>query len=567
MIVEFERLKTDAAYLADMQHRFISDWFFACEFLGRPMHRVLHAPVANLYPKKNPNLSIQDQHHKKKRMLLDPRFSWKTTGARIEKVQWITAFPKDITILTQTATQPLAKKISKVIANNFYCKRYKEPGPLLRLFPELKVDKAPFSGNDSESWNTPQHEDLELEEMDDTLAYTSPQSVQSGWHPWIMNCDDMVEMKNSGPRANPEVRQGIIDLFDTNKNTLVPGGYMYLTGTRYHPFDLYGVRLEDMDPDEWEVVLRCSLERRDKSRLLVGEFPPEDEVILHFPDIPGLDYKSLRSKFNDNYEMFMNQQQNDPQGGHTSTFDDKLYDGCEVDEERVPLWGGEVFTCWRLPYGSHPSTNKFVEGAAARILDGKVYVVDCWRYGGTPSHQAEMMVQQHKLIGGDGMMVLDTPGYEGMMVQIRNEAAKKNISVRLQLSYWEENDNMRVAGIKQMESLLKVGRVLFARGMTKGQECRKQFVHFGLIEETGLVECVQKLADHVPLSQLRANMDEEELEWQRNRRENGMLLDFLAQQGMPQVDEQLKQKAQAHVQAMEKSTTWSMPGLPGGLDG
>lgn len=572
MQLDQERLTNDAAYREDMRQRFIRDWFFACEMLGRPMHRVLHAPIADLYPRKNPNLPIQDQDPIKNMMLLDPRFSWKTTGGRIEKIQWLAGFPDDITILTETATQPLGEKISETIAGAFYCARYSKPSQLQQLFPEITVANEPF-GRGKDTWNTPGRAQLRsgLNDLDDSVAYTSPQSVQSGWHPWIINADDMVESKNSGIRANPEVRQGIIDLFDTNKNTLVPGGYMYLTGTRYHPFDLYGVRIQDMDPTQWKVVVRGSLSRKDGSKLLPGEFPPEDEVILHFPDIPGLDYRSLKTKFNENYETFMCQQQNSPQGGHVQLFDDKLYDSCEIDEDRVPIFGGEVFTCWRLPYGSKASTNKYAEGLAARIEGGKVYFIDSWRYGGTPSHQAEMIVQCHKRAQADGMMVLGTPGSDSAWTLLRNEAAKKNLSLKLHWGEWDDNENYRTQGIKNMEPLLKVGRVLFQRGTTKAAELRKQFVHFGLIEETGLIECAARLADRVPLSQLRANMEEEELEWQRRAREREMLADFLGQQGLMQgqnlVDEELEQKALAHVSAMNDAGSWKLPPLPGGLDG
>jgi hypothetical protein len=571
------RLETDAAYRDDMRHRFITDWFFACELLGRPMHRVLHAPIADLYPRKNPNLRIDQQDPIKNRMLLDPRFSWKTTGGRIEKIQWLAAFPADITMLNETATQPLAREISDTIAGAFYSRRFTKPTQLQQLFPEIATDYEPFTGKSKERWSTPARlkkieESGDLRELDDSVSYTSPQSVQSGWHPWIINADDMVESKNSGLRANPEVRQGIIDLFDTNKNTLVPGGYMYLTGTRYHPFDLYGVRLKDMDPRQWKVVIRSSLERKDGSKLLPGEFPDEDEVILHFPDIPGLDYQTLREKFYDNYETFMCQQQNSPQGGHVQIFDDALYDSCEIDEDRVPTFGGEVFTCWRLPFGKNPSTNKYAEGVCARIEGGKVYITDCWRWGGTPSHQAEMIVQCHRRAQADGMLVLCTPGSNSAWTLLHNEAAKKNLSLKLRWAEWDDNENYRTAQIKQMEPLLKVGRVLFQRAMTKGSDMRSQFVHFGLIEDSGLIECAARLADHVPLSQLRANMAEEELEWQRRARERSQLADFLGQQGLIMqgqnlVDEQLEQKATAHVQAMNEAATWKLPPLPGGLDG
>ena len=323
-----------------------------------------------------------------------------------------------------------------------------------------------------------------------------------------------------------------------------------------------------MDPDLWKVLIRNSVSRKDGSRLLPGEFPPEDELILHFAELPGMTYKRLRSMFYENYETFMSQQQNDPRGGHTPVFDEKLYGTCEANIERIPPYGGETFVCWRLPYGSKPATSKFLEGAAARILDGKVYVIDCWQIGGTPSHQAERMVQIHKRMQADGMMILNTPGSDGFAPHLRNEAARKNVSIRIRWTDWEDNETLRDDSIKQMEPVLKVGRILFARGMTKDGECKKQFVYFGLIEENGIIECISKLGNLVPRSQMRAAMEDDELEHQRRRSDDASLNWLLDLQGKPIVDEQAKRKTLAHVQAMQKATTHSfLQRLPGDLDG
>jgi hypothetical protein len=68
---------------------------------------------------------------------------------------------------------------------------------------------------------------------------------------------------------------------------------------------------------------------------------------------------------------------------------------------------------------------------------------------------------------------------------------------------------------------------------------------------------------------MRANMQEEELEYQRKQRDNALVSGFLEQQGMPIVDDQARMKAQAHMAAMSKvqSRGIGMPPLPGGLDG
>ena len=218
---DHERIIQDAAYREDLRHRFITDPFFAGRMLGWEFHPILHQPVADLHVRKNPLLSIEEQDPIKNRMQLDPRFTYKTTWSRVDKVQWVAAFPEIITMLNETATQPLAKAISKGIGNFFYCPKYAKPTRFQLCFPELVVDKAPFGFGDT--WSTPNHDKNAL---DETISYTSPMTEQSGWHPWILNCDDMVATKNSGIRASADARQGVIDTFDTNKNTLVPGGYL-----------------------------------------------------------------------------------------------------------------------------------------------------------------------------------------------------------------------------------------------------------------------------------------------------------------------------------------------------
>lgn len=546
-----------------MRHRCFTDHFFLANLIGLDkFHSVLHKPAVELYFPKNPELSIEDQHPIKNRMHLDPRGVFKTTLGRVDKLQWALAFPQTVTILNESATQPLAKAISKGIAGYLYCADHNQPTTLQKLFPELVVSKQPFKNADE--WDTP---DREMGDLDSTMAYTSPLSTQSGWHPWVINADDMVETKNSGIHANPEVRRGVIDTYDTNVNTLRKGGYIYLIGTRYHPFDLYGVKLATMNHKKWKVLIRSSVTVKDGTRLMPGEFPREDELVINFKELPGQDYESCRDLFYDNYESFMCQQQNDPQGGNVPTFDETLYTSCLIDPDLVPPYGGDVYTCWRLPYGGKSNMVQ-AEGCAARILNGKVYIIDCWQGNYIPSKLAERMVQAHKRHEASGMMILQTPGSEFMAAHLRQEAARRNVGLgRIQWVEWEENDDRRNAAIKLMEPLLKVGRIRFATDMTKWQECRKQFVHFGLVEENGIIECVSKLANRIPVAQMRAGLEEEEIEYIRRRRDDALLNSFLRLQGMPNVEAEAKRRTEAHLQAMQKATTWSMPPLPGGLDG
>ena len=517
-------------------------------------------------------MPLTDQHEIKRRLQLDPRDSAKTTFGRVDSVQWLLAFPVDATILSASATQPLGRAISKSIAQVFYQERSSEEKPLHVLYPELVTRKEPFKGKDDDSWNTRSHNDLD---MDFSLRFTSPQSTQSGWHPWIMNPDDMVDTKNSGIRANNEVREGVISTYETNKNAVREGGFINMRGTRYHPFELYGKSLSTLDienPEEsgWKLLIRSAVIWRDNDRLEPGRFPPEDQVELPFKAM-GLTYAVMRRKFLDDYESFMCQQQNDPLGGMVPIFNEKMFTSSTITPERVPTHrDGQTYICWRLPWGMKKETSH-LEGACVRIADGRLYVVDAWQGNYIPSRLAEHIVAEQKKHRADGVLLLDTPGAEAMWQPIKNEAARKNISMPLQWSDWMDDAIQRAETIKQMEPMMKSGRIVFSTGATKAVEVRRQFVNFGLVQETGIVECIQKLTNMAPLSALRANLEDEEIEMQTRAQEHGLYHSLMSQQGgRTVINDAAIKSARAHVAAMQRTTTMTrlgFPSLPGGLDG
>lgn len=210
---------------------------------------------------------------------------------------------------------------------------------------------------------------------------------------------------------------------------------------------------------------------------------------------------------------------------------------------------------------------KYAEGAVAKIVDGKIYVLDAWQGTYTPSGEAEKIVFQAKAHDADGVMIVEVPGSEYVMSHVRNEAARKNRSLKLQWLWFEEDDARRSASMEQLEPLMKVGRLLFSTAISRGLECRSQFCNFGMTTEQGIIEAISKFADLVPISMMRANMSEEEIEYQRRRRDDAMLSAFLGQQGMNVVDDTIRQRADAHFAAMSKVSNFGLPPMPGGLDG
>lgn len=566
MNVDLTRIDDDGAYREELRHLCRTDHFFLANLIGRDkFHPRIHGPVfKELYFPKNINLPIEKQHEKHFRIHLDPRGLGKTTARRVDSLQWICAFPEDVTMLNETATQPLGRKISQVIANYFYRPKGRESTPFQHIFPELIVDREPFSGKDSDSWNCPRHD--MGDEMDSTIAYTSPMSVQSGWHPLILNPDDMVETKNSGIRAKPETRKGVIDTYDTNENLLLPGGYINIVGTRYHPEDLYGDILDKMDPEMWQILIRSAITVKDGTRLVPGEFPDEDDIVLNFPEWPGMDYRSLRAKFYKNYESYMCQQQNDPMGGNVSTFDEKLYGTLLCDPDRIPGIG-DVVCFWRFPYKAK-SNMQGSEGLAARLFDGKGYVLDAWGGDWTPSRTAEKVVKMCREQGSNHVIAEQVPGWESIESNIRNESVKRNVPVRVQWLELDEEDHLRVERIRQMEPQMRVGKILISSAAARLAEIHKQLVHFGLTQQNGLVDCMSRMARRLPLSIFRDEMEEEEKEEQLRQRDEVMAhFVFGHGQAIKEVENRAELEAEAHRRALESINTGGLTDILGGLDG
>jgi hypothetical protein len=561
MILDTDRISSDGEYRDELRHRCETDHFFLADIMGFDEFDLdWRDPVTRLYFPKNRNLSIPEQHPKKFRMHLDPRGTGKTTFGLVDTTQWVLAFADVISIMNETATQELAKSITNAVGMRFYQRKGADPTNLQLIYPELCHDKF-YSG----SYISPTRTKFIIEP---TLGYTSPQTSQSGWHPWVINPDDMVDSVNSGVQASDASRKSIIDVYHANKNTLRFGGYLNVRGTRYHPFDLYGDLLENMDSEEWEVLIRSSMRRLDNRRLSYGEFPNEDEVEIFFPRL--LSYRKLKELFGkslESFTSFMCQQQNDAFGGNVPVFSEDLFKTMQIPAERIPAIG-DMFICWRLPYTGKDYMAKYAEGAAALVYEGKVYIVDAWQGTYTPSRLAEKIVRECRKHQTGTVMMEDLPGIQYIEAHIRNEAMRRNMSMKIQWLDFQEDDTQRIERMRNLEPQAEAGRVLISTGAGKAAELRRQFLNFGLVVENGIVDCVSRLAAKVPASLMRAEIDDEEKELQIQRRNDVMSQFVYGQQGgVDELETRRAQENAAQAAAMASIDNLGLTDILGGLDG
>lgn len=553
MVIDSERIGSDKEYTEELRFRCITDHLFLAPFLGYDdfVPRI-HRPVADFYVQKKPGLPIPEQDPVvKQRIHIHPRKTYKTSMKIVDDVQWI-LYDADITILQLSAGQKLAKAKTRLISNHFYCPKGSQKTAFHMAFPEHVVDKV------YEQYWSPART---IHQIDATVDFTSPESKQAGWHPWVLDEDDMVETLNSGIDADPDQRQSLIRTYTTNKNTVRKGGYINIGGTRYHPLDAHGKRLLDIEnnPSAWKSLVSGSLIVKNGERLTQGEFPAEDEVELLFPEI--LSYDELRGMFLEDYETFMCQQMNDPQGGAFLVFPEKIHQQAIVRQQQItPM--GEVKICWRFQYAGKAYSARYSEGVAVRLMEGHAFIIDAWQGTYTPSGLAEKVVASCKKHQCGKLMLVSVPGAQAMEGTILNESYRRNVSLRIDWQEFDEDEHTMNSRIASLEPRMKAGRFSISEEMGQAREFKRQLVHFGLVVENGLVDCASRIAAAIPASMLREEIEDEELDMIRRQRER-----MAADMAYGHAASEQRAEEQRETEWMPEVNPWGLSPLPGGLCG
>ena len=549
--INTERIGADKEYTEELRHRAQTDHFFLAPLLGYFDFRPdLHGPVRDLYVQKRPGVAIEDQHPIKNRMHLDPRHTFKSTFGHVDTIQWVLNFPH-VTICNETATKSLAKLLTSRQGRVFLRPKTKPPSILQSLFPEMCVGvlkgdyRCPASKVDT---------------VEPTIYSTSPGSSQSGYHPWILNPDDMADTENSGIDATDASRDKVWNSYTTNLNTLRLGGYQNIRGTRYHPLDMYGRILKNINPKTWKTLIRPSVRVRSGARLIEGEFPAESELEMLWPGL--LDYEFLKDKFKE-YISFMCQQQNDPAGGGVQLFSPARIAQADMDPENMPQLG-QVRVCWRLPCDAKPYMARYAVGAAVMDYGGRLYVIDAWRGVYTPSELYERVVSSCKRHNSGELIIERTPGSEYVLPHIRNEAAHRNWSLQIQQPEFESDDTARKGRCEQIEPLMRAGRLWFSTRMGQREECHAQFVNFGVTEECGFPDVISRIATRMPLSILAGNISDSQREMREKAQKREQWESVYSHGGAAAVEDAVLARLRAQGTARN---SYGLTPMLGGLDG
>jgi hypothetical protein len=490
--IDVARISEDEEYRQQLRRRMQTDLFFLTKYgLGyRKVTEHWHQPVAGIFVKKDPDKTLEAQleeaaRFKRRRILLLPRKTYKTTFNIADAVQWVVNYP-DVAIMPMCASNspdaPLADAFVAECANHFYCPVGAPQTAFHLCFPEHVITKLPKAGE----YITPARTHYR---RDPTIKGVSIEQSLSGWHPDIIKSEDVQDNRNSQTAfALKKVKKN----FYLNLKMLGETGLLDITGTRYGPMDLYGDMIAKAGNDTI-ILWKPAYIRKPHALAMDDDDLTEDDVILQFPEQLSWDF--LRSEKELDPETYWTQYMNVAEGNFVSTFPMEKLEAAKVSETSV-RHNDQIHICWRFEYAE----SKHQAGAVGIEHEGRITIVDLVRGQFVPTGLARRVVDLARRWETHRIEIEATPGADSMVNHIRNEAFTQNWRIEIHWSEFLQDETARSLAIKSAEPHLIAGRLLLHDDTPNLQEALRQLYHFGMVEETELASVISRVAAKLPPS-------------------------------------------------------------------
>lgn len=295
-----ERAKTDKFYLAT-------------QVLGYDFQPDVHIELFQQYIQFKPEVPYLLQDDTKQRLILWPRGHFKTTSITVEIIQTILNNPNVRILLMQGTIDNTKEWLGEIKAH------FTGDAPnsrLSELFPEFCTVENNRRAGTSERWTTPARTRKELRQA--TLTVSSPKKVKAGQHFDVGFFDDLVNDQNY---LSPQLMEKVAKQYRLMRPLIEPGGYHYVTGTRYTFGDLYEQLIKKNVNDAWKISIKnCYTDDGQGIRFPQRQLP-DGRVI-------GFTKELLLEIQRDDPHMFACQYMNRPVHGSTQLFHEALVNSC-----------------------------------------------------------------------------------------------------------------------------------------------------------------------------------------------------------------------------------------------
>ena len=317
-----------------------------------------------------------DCHH---RLLLDPRYHYKTTIDSVDSLQWMINVP-DIRLFILTAEEENADDFVGQIKGYLYHPKGHELTRFQKMFPEYVLRGK--EGSSKQSFVSParQHN-----QKDPTFWADSIMATLSGLHCDVMKADDVISNRNSDTE---DARRKLKRKFDQAIHLLDPWGFFDVLGTRYSSDDWYAYRLKAAEEIR-ESGIENTLKIQVRSGWTVKDGVTEEGIAwkdlplkklklemvdLLFPELKSTPKKTFEHFMVDVYNneldfrcQILNEPAHDEDKPYVNPFSDGLLTGSTTHGANGPTRDqGDLYIWWDTALTDGKNSD-FCVGVAAQI--------------------------------------------------------------------------------------------------------------------------------------------------------------------------------------------------------
>lgn len=434
--------------------------FLATEILGYDFQPDVHQELFDQYIPFDDSKPWADQSPLKNRLILWSRGMYKSTSIVVEVIQAILNYP-NIRILIMQGSIKTTKGLLREIASHFT--GMAPNSRLTELFPEFCGTKKEL-GLTAEYFTTPARINKKLQQA--TVSCASPKAIKTGQHYDVGFFDDLINDQNY--RSATMLKKAEDD-FNMCQPLIDPGGYRYVTGTRYAFGDLYEVIIRK-NKKEWGVSVKtCWAEDGVTPRFTQRK--ARDGRVIGFTREMLLQFQA------DDPAMFSSQYLNKPAAESRGFFTEPFLNAACIAPDRLPSLSSAVLFV-DCASSDHAWSDDSVIIAGKMDNQSRVYVVDV--DGGTwlPDEFAQhiiLMTLKHR-----PLKVIIEKSASGVYLEsmLRVIATHMNVVLPLEMVPCSNVQGAKAMRISAVQGYIQNKRLFFATGLPRWDKIVDQFKKF-----------------------------------------------------------------------------------------
>lgn len=457
---------------------------------GIPVGQSPHRQICSFFVQKNPHKSLPSQDTIKKRLLMYPRGSFKSSINEADTIQWIICFP-NIRIGLMTAEEGLAIEfISKI--KSFFQVPEDDAGTKIYthfqlLFPEHCV---PAKKKEDETKFLSPGRTKKITQA--TLSAISLKASTSGKHYDVGVFEDCVSNSNSGYLSTPDQRVQIRKTMELAQSLIDPYGYINIIGTPYENDDAYSYFVANYDKDDFIYKQRSCWEVKSTSLKKKPEDLTEEDYNLLFPrdskqndedgtvGFPRLTYKFLKSKAIDAHNFACQYLCRPASGTTTVSFTEGLLKSHIVQSTGLPQLY-RPFSAWDFAYSDNVGRDYSV-GCAGWYDDiyDRLFILEIVRGRFNKSELSYQVAKQATRWKVESLSVEKSPGADFLENDIRKDLAKLGYADCPSINWFpvDNTKNAKNNRAQMVETWLTSDRLWFSAEIPIMSDVVREFVNY-----------------------------------------------------------------------------------------